>query len=183
MDYDVKLIVGKDREIMASHQVMSNASPVFRKMFLPDRFAEGHGVRAGACFELPLPDDNIEAMEILCNIWHYRTQLFRDKQMTPQLLADLATLVDKYDCAHTIQPWPVIWINQKLIQEDLKRQKDMAISEIGNWIHISCHLGYGEQFTIFTSALIERAEASDFSEGPLLLHFQKLSLDLQGIPT
>jgi len=56
----------------------------------------------------------------------------------------------------------------------------MRLEEVGKWIHISCHLGFAEQFNQFTSTFIRRASHKDFRQGLLLLHYKKLSQAVQG---
>jgi len=180
MVYDVKLIVGEENtEILVSHQVMSNASPVFRQMFQQNRFAEGLGIKSNDCFPLPLPDDQADAMEIICNILHFRTNLVPRKDITSDILADLATVIDKYDCALATQPWSTIWIGQGSVRKEAANIEHMQLSEVGKWIHISAQLGYEDLFFKSTSALISRTRADDFCQDSTLLTWN-LSQTLQG---
>jgi hypothetical protein len=95
-------------------------------------------------------------------------------------MAELATLVDKYDCATAIQPWPDIWKDQETIQEETAIVESMQFSDLGKWIHISAQLGYEDLFRATTSVLISKASENDLRSGPLLLNFNKLSQTLQG---
>jgi BTB/POZ domain len=181
MIHDLKLIVGEEKtEMLVSHQVMSNASSVFRQMFQQNRFAEGLGIKSNDCFSLPLPDDQADAMEIICNILHFRTNLVPMKDITSDILAGLATVIDKYDCALAVLPWSILWICQESIREEAKNVEDMQLSEVGKWIHISAQLGYKDLFFKSTSALISTASADDFYRDSMLLTFWNLSPTLQG---
>jgi hypothetical protein len=181
MEWQLKLIVGEEGvEIDTAPQVMANASPVFRRMLQPNGFAEGQNISRTGSVPIPLPDDDASAMTIICDIFHLRSEKIPIKDMASDTMADIATLVDKYDCATAIQPWPRLWLTQLLGRQDLKDIESMSLGEIGKWIHISCHMGFDEQFSQMTSALIRRASHEDFYQGPLLLHYQKLSQMVQG---
>lgn len=181
MEWHLKLVVGPEGvEIDTVPQVMANASPVFRGMLQPDRFAEGQKLSKTEPLVVPLPEDDVPAMTILCDIFHLRSSKVPTKDVTSDTMADIATLVDKYDCAAAIQPWPKLWLNQILDRQILRNPSEMVLGEVGKWIHISCHLGFAEQFSQFTSTLIHRASNEDFCHGPLLLHYKKLSQTVQG---
>jgi hypothetical protein len=180
MEFPMKLMVGQDGvEIETIPEVMANASSFFRCMLQPDRFAEGHGRSQAEPFVIPLEEDDASAMTILCDIFHLRSKKVPIKDMTSDTMADLATLVDKYDCAAAIQPWPKLWLSQVLGPEERLDVKSMSLLEVGKWIHISCQLGFEEHFRQCTAALISRASHEDFAQGPLLLEYQKLSQTIQ----
>jgi hypothetical protein len=181
MEFSMKLIVGQDGvEIETVPEVMANASSVFRCMLQPNRFAEGHGRSQAEPFVIPLEEDDASAMTILCDIFHLRSKKVPIKDMTSDTMADLATLVDKYDCAAAIQPWPKLWLNQVLGPGEYLGVGTMSLPEVGKWIHISCQLGFEKHFRQCTAALISRASREDFAQGPLLLEYQKLSQTIQG---
>ena len=180
MEWQLKLAVGPEGvEIDTIPQVMANASPVFRRMLQPDRFAEGQNLSKAESLVVRLPEDDVSAMTILCDIFHLRSSKVPIKDVTSNTMADIATLVDKYDCAAAIQPWPRIWLAQVLDGQELKSIENMRLWEVGKWIHISCHLGFAEQFNQLTSTFIRRASHKDF-QGLLLLHYKKLSQAVQG---
>lgn len=180
MDFPMKLIVGQDGvEIETIPEVMANASSVFRCMLQPNRFAEGHGRSQTEPFVILLEEDDASAMRILCDIFHLRSDKVPIKDMTSDTMADLATLVDKYDCAAAIQPWPKLWLSHVLGPKEHLDVKSMSLPEVGKWIHISCQLGFEKHFRRCTAALISRAPREDFAQGPLLLEYQKLSQTIQ----
>jgi hypothetical protein len=181
MEWQLKLAVGLEGvEIDTLPQVMANASPVFRRMLQPDRFAEGQNLSKTDSLVVRLPEDDVSAMTTLCDIFHLRSNKIPVEDVTSNTLADIATLVDKYDCAAAIQPWPRIWLAQVLDRQELEGIEDMGLGEVGKWIHISCHLGFAEQFNQLTSTFIRRVSHKDFCQGPLLLHYKKLSQAVQG---
>ena len=176
----MKLVVGQDSvEIETVPEVMANASSVFRCMLQPNRFAEGHYRSRTEPFIIHLEEDDASAMRILCDIFHLRSNKIPIKGMTSDTMADLATLVDKYDCAAAIQPWPKLWLSQVLGPQEHLDVQSMSLPEVGKWIHISCQLGFEKHFRQCTSALISRASHDDFAQGPLVLNYGNLSQTIQ----
>src|SRR5436305_9954599 len=106
MEFPMKLVVGQDGvEIDTIPEVMANASSSFRCMLQPSLFAEGHNGSRTEPFVIHLEDD-ASAMRILCDIFHLRSNKTPIKDTTSDTMAHLATLVEKYDCAAAVQPWP-----------------------------------------------------------------------------
>lgn len=183
MDPDLKLLVGGDGlqvEIMAFHQVMINASPVFAAMLKPDQYREGTRLAQDKQLELPLPDDDSEAMTVLCNILHLQSRKVPTKTVTPDLLENIAAIVDKYDFTRAIQPWPEIWFREEHIQSELNRVDDLPVDMLPKWIHICYHLGYSCHFGILTSALITRMSINDFNQSSVIDNFGMLPFVIQG---
>jgi hypothetical protein len=181
MEFPMKLGVGQDDvEIETIPEVMANASPVFRSMLRPNRSAEGHCTSHTEPFVILLEEDDASAMKIICDIFHLRSNKIPVEDMTSDTMADIATLVDKYDCAAAIQPWPKLWLSQVLGRRGHLGVKSMSLPEVGKWIHISSQLGFEEHFRQCTAALISRVSSKDFAQGPLLLDYRKLSQTIQG---
>jgi hypothetical protein len=181
MEFPMKLVVGQDGvEIETIPDVMANASSSFRSMLQPSRFTEGHNRSRIVPFVIHLEEDDASAMRILCDIFHLRSNQIPIEDMTSDTMADLATLVEKYDCAAAIQPWPKLWLSQVLGPREHLDVKSMSLPEVGKWIHISSQLGFKEHFRQCTAALISRASREDFAEGSLLLEYRKLSQPIQG---
>jgi hypothetical protein len=169
MEYPMKLIVGRDAvEIETVPEIMANASSVFRCMLQPNRFAEGYARSQAKPFVITLEADDPSAMRILCDIFHLRSDNVPIRDMTSDTMAELATLVDKYDCAAAIQPWPILWLRQVLGPRQHLDVKSMNLQEVEKWIHISCQLGFEEHFRQCTAALISRVSREDFDQGDLL---------------
>ena len=181
MDWRLELIVGHEgMRITTVPQIMANASPFFRRMLQPDGFAEGRDISKTGSITVQLPEDNAPAMAILCDIFHLRSMTVPGENVTPDNLANIATLVDKYDCAATIQPWPRIWIAQVLKTEEQMDSECMSLADVAKWIHISCQLGFDEQLGPMTAALICGAEQRDLEQSSLLFYYHKLSQKAQG---
>src|SRR5277367_6787997 len=72
---DVLLQVGSSEPkayLLVSSKVFSLASPVFAAMLSP-QFKEGNSLSSGNGCEITLPEDDPEAMTLLCNCLHFRT--------------------------------------------------------------------------------------------------------------
>ncbi|RVX67096.1 hypothetical protein B0A52_08339 [Exophiala mesophila] len=187
MTPDLKLILNEDDgtqiEIMVFHQVMINASPVFEAMLGPRKFAEGERLNQDKFLELPLPDDDPHAMRLLCDIFHMQNQKVKSAAITPDLLDSIATLVDKYDLARAIHPWPLIWLNlpdiRKCIERQDKPQDLISDQDLLRWIHISCHLGYSVTFGKMTSYLSARLTLEHLNQPSFADSFAKLPARLQ----
>jgi len=175
----MKLVVGEDDgkiDIDTVPQVMANASPVFRAILQPDRFIEGQKLIENKSFTISLPDDDPLAMKILCDILHLRADKVPLKGMTSKSMAAFATVVDKYDCAFAIHPWPMLWLaDLKLTHHSLNDIEHMTVGELPQWIHISCHLGYSDLFRQCTSAIIRKAPKFDAQGGLFLPSCGRLS--------
>ncbi len=64
-------------------------------------------------------EDNWLALEILLHITHLKfTQI--PNRLSENLLAQVAILCDKYDCAHLVKPWLAGWLS--VIESDTKPQ-------------------------------------------------------------
>ena len=184
MQPDLKLILGGDEgiqiEIMTFHQILINASSVFEAMLKPGNYQEGVSLAREKYLEISLPDDNIEAMTVICNILHLQSQKVPIETITSDLLDNIATIIDKYDFARAIQPWPGIWFQQENIQSELNQVDDLQVETLPKWVHICFHLGYPRHFNIFTSALITRMSHDDLTQSSFMDNFAKLPLIVQG---
>lgn len=185
MQQDLKLILGGNHdnsqtELMVFHQVMANSSSVFEAMLRPGQYREGSTLLRNDHLTLPLPEDNAEAMIVICNILHMRSPEVPTATITPDLLDSISTLVDKYDFARAIQPWPKIWLEQEHIQAELKQLEELPIEQLVKWVHICSQLGYSDRFEQSTSTLVKRVALDDFEQSSFADRFAKLSMNIQG---
>jgi hypothetical protein len=79
---------------------MMNASPVFGAKLEYSNFQEGGDLAVGKA-EVPLPDDDPVAFEIILQILHHYISKIPFKVELPMLLR-IAVLVDKYHMQETI---------------------------------------------------------------------------------
>lgn len=130
---DIMLIVGSSDpcHIRVSSKILSLASDVFKAMFSP-HFREGSSLR---CVEnttaelivIALPEDDATAMLSLCQLLHYQIDMVDPYPDATDLLA-LATICDKYDCAHAIRYASHIWLSQLVDSADLGSLNSLLVA-------------------------------------------------------
>ncbi|KAK4893882.1 hypothetical protein LTR27_007908 [Elasticomyces elasticus] len=100
---------------------LSHGSTVFKAMFGP-HFKEGHALTSGpGTVEIPLPEDNLDGMIMICQALHLQHHLLPSKVQPFQLL-QVALLTDKYDCIDVLRFASEVWLKQaeaEAIPEDL----------------------------------------------------------------
>ncbi|KAK3652961.1 hypothetical protein LTR56_004909 [Elasticomyces elasticus] len=112
---DVMLVCGagseREKRLRVSSTVLSAGSPVFKAMFSP-RF-EGQALQTAEPYlEVPLPEDDGEAMEIMCEVLHHRNdRVPKSADGQEHLIANVAELCDKYDCLEALKPTSRCWLN------------------------------------------------------------------------
>lgn len=101
---------GRTRDFLASSKLLKLASPVFAKMFAPC-FREGTALQSSSqtCPTIQLEEDNPDAMELLLRALHFDTEKIPETAPSPDTLAKLAILSDKYDCNRAMKPWIALW--------------------------------------------------------------------------
>lgn len=86
------------------------ASSVFNSLLSP-RFKEGTELDALGTVEIPLPDDDPEAMRTACRVIHGQASEVSD-QPSLEALTTLALLSDKYDLARSMHDLAEHWISR-----------------------------------------------------------------------
>jgi hypothetical protein len=113
---DVLLQPSKDGQLvgtlLVSSHALSLASPVFEAMF-NGNFSEGQELSAASPRKVALPEDDPEALILLCRITHMQIDDVPD-QVSPEKLADFAILCDKYQCLTAVRSWSKVQIAQLL---------------------------------------------------------------------
>ena len=94
--------------LLVSSKVLGLASPVFMAMFKRG-FQEGENLFSGSLRPVHLPDDDPEAVTILCNILHLRHRLI-PRVVTLETLTNMVVICDKYDCKDAVTSWSIIWL-------------------------------------------------------------------------
>ena len=87
---------------------LTTASPVFKAM-LSGTFKEGRTLRDAGSLELPLPDDDPEALVILLNVIHGRSRKVPRRIDLP-MLTKLAILVDCYQLHEVVDVYSELWV-------------------------------------------------------------------------
>jgi hypothetical protein len=71
------------------------ASDCFRAMFRPN-FSEGRNIFPGCPIEVSKPDDDADAVNMVCSVIHHRNNVATD-HLTPEQVLTLAITADTYD--------------------------------------------------------------------------------------
>jgi hypothetical protein len=92
------------------------------------------------------------AMQLLCNIAHFKTSDIQD-QNSPVFLVTFAILCDKYDCIEAVRPWNEIWVS-KLFPKDCD-----STSVLGSMLFFSYVMDLPLEFSNITKhAILEHIE-------------------------
>ena len=107
-DGDV-LVQTKAKELLVSSKILALASPVFKAM-LNSNFLEGStGRSVQHPLQLPLPDDDPDALTVLFHTLHFSSKR-KFLKLGADLQLDIAQLSDKYDCAASISGESRRWL-------------------------------------------------------------------------
>ena len=104
---EARQLMGRDGKqvsparVLVSPNHLALASPVFSRLFQVG-FKEGTELSKTKSLELPLPDDDSDALLILLEIFHGRYRQV-PRQVSLDQLAAIAILVDKYDCLESAE--------------------------------------------------------------------------------
>lgn len=106
-DGDVIMVVGPTKAILRVHSLMLKmASRVFTAMLGP-HFSEGQDLAADRPKEISLPEDNVQAMGVICKLLHSRPDLTcKVALLKPEEVFQIAVLADKYDCMQLFSTSP-----------------------------------------------------------------------------
>jgi hypothetical protein len=119
-----------DIRMLVSSRHMMLASRVF-KVMLSNTFSEGLALRSTGQLELPLPDDDPVAFEILLNIIHGHPRSV-PRQIDLLLFSRLAMMVDKYELQEVVAVFSDTWITQ--LQNTLPKS---CTPDLPPWLFIS----------------------------------------------
>lgn len=116
-DVQLQLSSGEDdnRQLLVlkvASKTLALASPVFKKM-LNSSFEEGIAKATKGSVAIPLPEDDAEAMTIICRALHNINDLVPE-QLSSTLLEEIAVLCNKYDCARALMAHGNVWIRSGL---------------------------------------------------------------------
>lgn len=116
---DVQLQLSPGREqhenattLIVASKTLTLASPVFDRM-LNSSFKEGIAKTAEGKVTIPLPDDDPEAMIIVCRALHHMNHLVPE-QLTSTSLEKIAVLCNKYDCMRALAAHGNVWVRNGL---------------------------------------------------------------------
>ena len=164
---DLLLMVGSgavQRHLRVSSHALCRVSPVFKRM-LNSRFLEGTSRASNGLRSISLPDDNVAAVTVLCDIAHLRCGSVKVTSFS--LLNDLAILCDKYDTSEALQPWVEVWFSTRFHFRfryppgiDLREQLPQ---KYGQCIYIAYCYNHENGFAVASRNFLWRATAADVS--------------------
>lgn len=96
------------------------------KALLSPRFSEGVELSARGNLEVALPDEDADALEIICLVLHHRNEV-KVFDTSVALLKTIALLSDKYDLALALKQTAQVWISDLEAQYPSFRQ-DLLVS-------------------------------------------------------
>lgn len=143
---DIVLIVGQDekqKSLRVSSHMLRAASKTLSVMFGPI-FQEGQNLDVHAPKPIPLPDDDAEAMELVCRVIHLQNDSIPNKLDTDKVLR-IAKLVDKYALHRTIYLAADRW---------LQPPQPPAIMDLGKLMFAADLMNHDPGFRRITKALL-----------------------------
>lgn len=151
------------REIfmLVSSKHMMLVSSVFKAMLQQGNFSEGAALRFNGKAEIPLPEDDPEALKILVDIIHSRHK-HAPKKVGLDLLTHIAILVDKYRLHEAVGLYSDIWIRGLLPTVPKSIDGGDAVLQ---WLCISWVFELEEEFAKMSRVLM--AEGCDSAENIL----------------
>jgi hypothetical protein len=116
---DIILIVGPEkRKLQVNSCVLKNASTVFNAMFGP-HFKEGQDFHESSPKEIFLPEDDADALIVICKILHLRNDSIPISP-TPSEVLQMAITADKFDCVMRLDVHIDKWLNPGNTQDILE---------------------------------------------------------------
>lgn len=132
---DLILIVGPQAEgsFRVCSRTLARTSLVFEKMLFGG-FAESRSrYHGGDYWEITLPEDDADSMDIFLNIVHGRPADV-PKTLALRALYDLLTVTHKYDATHVVWPWARDWINCKDVMSRKSEPELLCVAwELGHY--------------------------------------------------
>ena len=111
-DGDVVLVVGPRNVRLRVHsQCLRCASKVFGAMLGPD-WSEGQGLSKVSPREVPLVEDDADALRTICCVIHHRNDDV-PQALTPKEVFQIAIEVDKYDLSVCLKYASVQWLKPR----------------------------------------------------------------------
>ncbi|KAB5581150.1 hypothetical protein GE09DRAFT_949341 [Coniochaeta sp. 2T2.1] len=142
-DGDVVLVVGQpQRRLRVYSLIAKSASPVLNAMLGPS-FGEGQQLAKTGSTEMPLPEDDADAMETILNVIHCRNDEVK-KLLSPGELLRVAIACEKYDCFVPLQ---------FAIQTWLSHMSATKSEDLWAWAMAACLFHEQQAFADTTSAV------------------------------
>lgn len=94
---------------------------------LSPHFKEGSTLSAQSKVSIPLPEDDPDAMVILCKALHMRFDM-RAEEISAETLLKIGVVADKYDCSLGLGVLPHYWINQQMSTANDKTRAQLFVA-------------------------------------------------------
>ena len=139
----------KELRLVVSSKQLMLASPVFMKMLSNTNFKEGKTLQDEGKVEIPLPDDDAEAFQIILDIVHGQTSMLA-RYTSLDLLCKIAILVDKYEMSEPTRFFAEIWTSKLLIPTGYN-------DSLYTWLFVAWVFDMDVQFRLITRILIRES--------------------------
>ncbi|KAL9118396.1 MAG: hypothetical protein Q9187_005057, partial [Circinaria calcarea] len=121
----------KDIELRVSSKILTLSSKVWKAMFSLN-FIEGSVPPLdNELRHIPLPEDDPEAMEALCNLLHHQSQSVSTNRIDV-FLERLAITADKYDCAPSLRYWSGHCLSQRIGKKKPNQAQLLSVTYLLN---------------------------------------------------
>ncbi|KAF7192359.1 hypothetical protein HII31_06391 [Pseudocercospora fuligena] len=155
---DIILEVQSSVKLRVYSQVLRLNSTVFSAMLGKD-WAEGKaliGATAGAPCCLKLPEDDAEAMKLLCLVLHNRNYTLSDCR-SPSAFLNYAEVTDKYNCAKAVR----LFSDACFHYFEKMGPARISLQEYAMILQATVRLDNATRFTIFADVVIFHWNISD----------------------
>ena len=143
-DGDVILVLGVENiRLRVYSQCLRSASKIFNAMFGPD-WSEGQRLSEKSPLEVPLLEDDADAMRTICCVIHHRNDLVPE-HLTAKEILQIGIIVDKYDLKIALKYASVEWVKPRVSAERV---------EMGHLLAAAFLFGNTDVFMAHTLALI-----------------------------
>jgi hypothetical protein len=123
-DGDTILVIGPDEaRLCVQSCLLQTASKVFKAMFGPLYMEGQRSGLTGSKKEIPLPEDDVDAMTIICAVIHHRNDLIPEEMSSSEVL-QLSVVADKYDCKVALKHATHHWLDHRNVV-GLKEQMEL----------------------------------------------------------
>lgn len=117
---------------------------------LGSQFKEGRELEANATIDLPLPEDDLSAMAVICEILHHQYDRSKQGPLDYALISKIALAADKYDCVTALKAYAECWING--------HREKANLSELHSLFIAAYHFQHGNLFHELSKDLVKKSD-------------------------
>lgn len=148
-----------DVHMLVQSRALMLVSPVFKAMLRNNGFQEGNALHSSGKLSVPLPDDDPGAFRILMDIAHHRTRQV-PKNVSLEMLTQLAVLIDKYQMLETVEPYVDLWVASEEVRSSLPSisyAADSWSAELHPWLCVSWVFNLPDEFKLVSGMLMRHS--------------------------